>query len=215
MEVMLAVLLISAAIVPMMRLGPGIVKTKRGSEEGTRSTFLATRMMEEVRARALYNYPSDFTQAATSFTAEHDDYRYSITDTGPGSNLRTIAVSAWHKDAPANPVILHTKIARRLTAWHPTNRVANYGIPQDYSYFNAALNDAALAGGHDVRAKEDAALYIEDVTVPATVPVGAAIKVTGGYNNNFSGFMPNGYSTIKGDVKIYGGRFQLKNIRIE
>ena len=92
-EVVVASALLIVAIVPILKgltaghLGTTIIEHK------TRSLTLAQGKLEEIRARSIYSYSSTYAETNTSLDGS---YLCSVTDSGSGSDLRTIAVSVGY-----------------------------------------------------------------------------------------------------------------------
>ena len=92
-EVALASGLLIVAMVPILK---ALTKAHTFSSEieyKTQSLVLAQGKLDEIKARAVYHYSSSF--AATN-TSLGNSYLCNITDTGSGSNLRTVTVSAGY-----------------------------------------------------------------------------------------------------------------------
>ena len=109
LEIMAAALIMTFGIVPIMRFAPTILRTKATVEKMTECIFLATQKMEEVRGRALDDFDQDYNDSGTLLSGK---YGYSIED-NLGADIKTISVSAWDIDRPADKYVLYTKIARR------------------------------------------------------------------------------------------------------
>ena len=116
-EVVVASVLLIVAIVPILKaLTSGHVMTAL-IERKTRSLVLAQAKLDEIRARAIYNYSGSFGQTSASLGAP---YRCTVVDTPNGSDLRTIEVSVGCDlnangvlDADEIEVTLASLVARR------------------------------------------------------------------------------------------------------
>ena len=90
-EVALASSLLIVAMVPILR---SLTKANMFSSEieyKTQSLVLAQGKLDEIKARAVYHYSTSYVATNTSLG---NSYLCNITDTGSGSNLRTVSVSA-------------------------------------------------------------------------------------------------------------------------
>lgn len=116
-EVVVASALLIVAIVPILK---GLTAAHLNTtiiEHKTRSLALARSKLEEIRARSIYSYSSTYAETDTSLDGS---YLCNVTDSGSGSDLRTITVSVGYDmngdSALANDeieVALTTLIARR------------------------------------------------------------------------------------------------------
>jgi hypothetical protein len=86
-------------------------------EHRTRSLALAQAKLEEVRARSVYNYSAVFVQSSEPLEG---GYLCTVTDTGPSTDLRTIALSVGYDrdgdnslEADEIEVRLNTLLAKR------------------------------------------------------------------------------------------------------
>jgi len=226
LELILAMAILAAAIIPIMMMGPNILKSKKGSEEGTRAALLAARVMEETRGMVMHSYAGAggggySTGGFIAFTGTDSDYSYDIVDDNDAA-FKTISVTVHHNDNTGNPVIIHSKIAFRTGgSWNPSDRTANFSLLTQSNWIGQGSTGTAVGSlvdtnaryTHDIRAKYDAAMYVESVTVNNTNVNGGGY-LTGGYDTNFSARVPNMYSTIKGKMHIQNGKVKLKWIHI-
>jgi len=116
-EVVVASALLIVAIVPILK---GLTAAHLNTtiiEHKTRSLALARSKLEEIRARSIYSYSSTYSETNTSLDGS---YLCNVTDSGSGSDLRTITVSVGYDingdSALANDeieVVLTTLVARR------------------------------------------------------------------------------------------------------
>ena len=116
-EVVVASALLIVAITPILK---GLTTAHLGStiiEHKTRSLLLAQGKLDEIRARSIYGYDSSYSQSNASLDGA---YLCSVTDSGPGDDLRTVAVSVGcdvngdaFLSADEVRVTLTTLIARR------------------------------------------------------------------------------------------------------
>ena len=92
-EVVVASTLLIIATVPILR---GLTTAHLSSaiiERKSRSLTLAQAKLDEIKARSIYSYTSDFTETDTSLNGS---YLCNVTDTGSGSDLRTVTVSVGY-----------------------------------------------------------------------------------------------------------------------
>ena len=116
-EVVVASTLLIVAIVPILKGLTAAHLSTTIIEQKTRSLALARSKLEEIRARSIYGYSSTYSETNTSLDGS---YLCNVTDSGSGSDLRTITVSVGYDingdSALANDeieVALTTLIARR------------------------------------------------------------------------------------------------------
>jgi len=82
--------LLIVAIVPILK---GLTTAHHNTaiiEHKTRSLLLAQAKLDEIKARSIYHYSSSYTEDNTLLDGS---YLCSVSDTGSGSDLRTITVS--------------------------------------------------------------------------------------------------------------------------
>jgi Tfp pilus assembly protein PilV len=118
-EVVVASLLLAVAIVPILQALTSAHVSTIVIEQKTRSLTLAQAKLDEIRARAIYNYSGSFAQTNLSIG---NSYLCNVADTPVDSNLRTITVSVGYDlngDTTLTDdeirVTLATLIARRWT----------------------------------------------------------------------------------------------------
>jgi Tfp pilus assembly protein PilV len=92
-EVVMASALLIAAIVPILKALTGANLTSNIVEYRTRSLSLAQSKLDEIKARSIYSYGSSFTETDTLLT---NSYYCNVSDTGSGSDIRTITVSVGY-----------------------------------------------------------------------------------------------------------------------
>ena len=116
-EVIVASALLIIAIVPILKALTGAHVTSTIIERKTRSLTLAQAKLDEIRARSIYNYSSNFVETSTSLDGS---YLCSVVDTTVSSNLRTIEISVGYDlnnnnelEADEVEVTLATLVARR------------------------------------------------------------------------------------------------------
>ena len=116
-EVVVASALLIIAIVPILKALTSTHVTTTIIERKTRSLTLAQAKLDEIRARSIYNYSSNFVETSTSLDGP---YLCSVVDTTVSSNLRTIEISVGYDinnnnelEADEVEVTLSTLVARR------------------------------------------------------------------------------------------------------
>jgi Tfp pilus assembly protein PilV len=116
-EVVVASVLLIIAIIPILKALTGAHVTSTIIERKTRSLTLAQAKLDEIRARSIYNYSSNFVETSTSLDGP---YLCSVVDTTVSSNLRTIEISVGYDlnnnnelEADEVEVTLATLVARR------------------------------------------------------------------------------------------------------
>jgi Tfp pilus assembly protein PilV len=92
-EVVMASALLIAAIVPILKALTGANLTSNIVEYRTRSLSLAQSKLDEIKARSVYSYGSSFTETDPLLT---NSYYCNVSDTGSGSDIRTITVSVGY-----------------------------------------------------------------------------------------------------------------------
>ena len=89
-EVVVASALLIIAMVPILRALTTAHHSTVIIEYKTRSLILAQAKLDEIKARSIYSYSSSYTENNTSLDGS---YLCNVSDTGSGSDLRTITVS--------------------------------------------------------------------------------------------------------------------------
>ncbi|MHC4842776.1 MAG: type IV pilus modification PilV family protein [Planctomycetota bacterium] len=116
-EVVMASALLIAAIVPILKALTGANLTSNIVEYRTRSLSLAQSKLDEIKARSIYSYGSSFSESDTSLEGS---YLCNVSDTGSGSDIRTITVSVGYdknKDSILSTeeiqITLQSKLSKR------------------------------------------------------------------------------------------------------
>jgi len=89
-EVIVASSLLIMAMIPILK---ALTTSYLGSvmvEHRTHSLALAQGKLDEIRAKSIYNYAESFTENDSSLDGT---YLGNVTDSGPGSDLRTVTVA--------------------------------------------------------------------------------------------------------------------------
>lgn len=116
-EVVVASSLLIVAMVPILK---GLTAAHLNStriERKTRSLTLAQAKLDDIKARTIYNYVSNYTEVNTALET---NYLCTVKDTAVGSDLRKIAVTVGFDTngngslgAGETTVVLETQIAQR------------------------------------------------------------------------------------------------------
>lgn len=116
-EVVVASALLIIALVPILRALTSAHVVGTIIEHKTRSLTLAQSKLDDIRARSIYNYSSTFVETSTSLDGS---YLCTVTDSGPGTDLRTVAVSVGYDsntnnnlDSGETDITLTTLLANR------------------------------------------------------------------------------------------------------
>ena len=119
-EVIVTSSLLIIAIVPILKALTAAHLSSTIVERKTRSLVLAQAKLDDIKARSIYNYSTSYSETNTVLETS---YLCSATDTGSGSNIRTISVSVGYDtdgdsalDADEIEVTLTTYIANRWTS---------------------------------------------------------------------------------------------------
>jgi prepilin-type N-terminal cleavage/methylation domain-containing protein len=112
LEVLAALVILSAALIPIMLWVPTSIQTKLKTERKTTAIFLSQSKIEELRYKIIKNFSADYNQASTPFGSPYQDFRYSVTD-DLNPNLKTISVQIWQMETPGNETIFYTQVAKR------------------------------------------------------------------------------------------------------
>lgn len=116
-EVLVASMLLTVAMVPILRALTGAHTLDVKVERRMRSLTLAEAKLEDIKARSIYNYGTDFNDSSSSLEGA---YLCKVIDTAVSSDLRTILLSVGY-DQNGNStlegdeveVTLKTLLARR------------------------------------------------------------------------------------------------------
>lgn len=117
-EVLLAVVILSVAIVPIVNYLPVSVETKIKAERKTVAIFLTEYMLEYWRSNILndFNWPGSVGGGAGLFMHIMPDpysaYNIQINRTNTG-DLATVAVKTWYRETPNDAVTIYTQVSRR------------------------------------------------------------------------------------------------------
>jgi len=116
-ETVVASTLLIIAIVPILKGLTNVHLSAVLIEQKSRSLMLAQSKFDEIKVRSIYHYGDTFTE---NDTALDGFFLCDVTDSGPGSNLRTITVSVGYDldgssslEADEIQVALTSLLARR------------------------------------------------------------------------------------------------------
>lgn len=112
LEVIVAVAILSGALLPIISWMPQMIQTKRKSEQQTLAVFLAQSKVEELRQGVAQKFDADYKATEVAFGAPYQDFRYTITD-NLNSTLKDISVKVWHIEHPDEEIIFYTQAALR------------------------------------------------------------------------------------------------------
>ncbi len=124
-EVLLAIVIMSIAIIPLMQLFPQASLIANDTQQETRISFLAQQKLEQVKSQALGYFYGNYTESATAFPSPDTDFKYTVdyfTASGDdGNQIRSIKVRVWYDgnnngivDGTENLIELYTKVSRRV-----------------------------------------------------------------------------------------------------
>jgi prepilin-type N-terminal cleavage/methylation domain-containing protein len=111
-ELIAALVILSIALLPLLRWVPLSIQTHLKAERKTKAIFLAQGKLEELRTAIINNFDQDYNLNPAAFNAPYQNFRYSIID-DLDSSLKTVLVKAWHIENPQDETIFYTQIARR------------------------------------------------------------------------------------------------------
>lgn len=112
LEVLAALVILSAALIPILTWVPVSIQSKLQAERKTTSIFLCQSKLEEVRYKVIKNFVNNYNAASLSFNSPYQNYKYTVSD-NLDSNLKTISVKSWHIEKPQDETIFYTQISRR------------------------------------------------------------------------------------------------------
>ena len=116
-EVIIALALLIVAIVPVLKALTFVHLNSTLVERRTKNMLLAQAKLDDIKARSIYNYSGSF---SGNDTVLEGSYLCNVSDTGSGTDLRTITISAGFDtdgdttlDADEIKVTLSTYLANR------------------------------------------------------------------------------------------------------
>ncbi len=118
-EVLAAIILIAAALIPIMIITTQIIEKSLKDEELTKVIFLAEGKIEDVKRGVVDSFATSATESTTAFDSPNDDYKYTVSDDGAAS-IKVIQGCVWYgenNDDTSGPgesnITLSTKVADR------------------------------------------------------------------------------------------------------
>jgi len=112
LEVLAALVILSAALIPIMLWVPTAFQSKLQTERKTTAIFLAQSKIEELHYRIIKNFSFNYNVTSSAFSSPYENYYYTVTD-DLNSSLKTISVTVWHTEKPDDPTTFYTQIAKR------------------------------------------------------------------------------------------------------
>ncbi len=110
-EVVIASALLIVAMVPILKALTTAHLNSTIIERKTRSLTLAQAKLDNIKARTIYSYNSSYTE---NDTVLEGSYLCDVTDTGSGSDLRTVTVSVGY-DLNGDSSLAADEVALDLT----------------------------------------------------------------------------------------------------
>lgn len=119
LEVIIAIAVLSIALIPLMEMLPRAFLLDRQLEREAKVAFLAQRKLEEAKSKIIYDFSQDYSETANAFPSPDSDYKYIVSD-DLGTEIKEITIDAWY-DGDGNGGIgsdeehieLNTKVAKR------------------------------------------------------------------------------------------------------
>jgi len=115
-EVLAALVILSAALIPIMLWIPTSIQTKLQTERKTIAIFLCQSKIEELHYKIIKNFdnsgnPNGYSETSIPF-ANYQGFLYTVTD-DRNATLKTISVKVWHIEKPQDATIFYTQVANR------------------------------------------------------------------------------------------------------
>jgi len=118
-EVLAAIILIAAALIPIMIITSQIIEKSLKDEHLTKVIFLAEGKIEDVKRSVIDSFSTSADEAVTSFDSPDEDYKYTVFD-DEASGIKVIQVRVWYDendddvlDSNESNITLDTKVADR------------------------------------------------------------------------------------------------------
>lgn len=118
-EVLLSIVLIAAALIPIMIITSQMIESSLKTERFTTVIFLGEQKMEEVKRDAITNFTDSRDASAAAFPSPYGDYKYTVSD-DEGLSIKVMRVQSWYDedgdnilDAAEESITFDTKIADR------------------------------------------------------------------------------------------------------
>jgi type II secretory pathway pseudopilin PulG len=111
-ETLAALVILSAALVPILVWVPTSIQTKLKTERKTVAILLAQRKLEESRFKIIKNFSVDYNEDSVAYATPFQDFRYTITD-NLGTSIKTISAKVWNIEKPEDDATFYTQVAKR------------------------------------------------------------------------------------------------------
>jgi len=118
-EVLAAIILIAAALIPIMIITSQIIEKSLKDEHLTKVIFLAEGKIEDVKRSVINSFSTSADEAVTSFDSPDEDYKYTVSD-DEAFGIKVIQVRVWYDDnnndtidSGESNITLDTKVADR------------------------------------------------------------------------------------------------------
>jgi len=118
-EVLAAIILIAAALIPIMIISTQIIEKSLKDEHLTKVIFLAEGKIEDVKRSVVNSFGTSADESATAFDSPDEKYKYTVSD-DEASDIKVIQVRVWYDennndalDSNESNITLDTKVADR------------------------------------------------------------------------------------------------------
>jgi len=118
-EVLAAIILIAAALIPIMIITTQIIEKSLKDEHLTKVIFLAEGKIEDVKRSIVNSFGTSADETATAFDSPDEDYKYTVSD-DEAADIKVIQVRVWYDDnnndtidSGESNITLNTKVADR------------------------------------------------------------------------------------------------------
>ncbi len=118
-EVLAAIILIAAALIPIMIITTQIIEKSLKDEHLTKIIFLAEGKIEDTKRSVVNNFAASVDETATAFDSPDEKYKYTVSD-DEASDIKVVQVSVWYDendddalDSNESNITLDTKVADR------------------------------------------------------------------------------------------------------
>jgi prepilin-type N-terminal cleavage/methylation domain-containing protein len=113
LEVLAALAILSAALIPILTWVPTSIQTKLKTERKTTAIFLAQAKIEELHYKIIKNFDKDYNAGPLAFDSPYQDFRYTLTVNNVTSDLKKTSARVWHIEEPTHENVFYTQVARR------------------------------------------------------------------------------------------------------
>ncbi|MFH1776090.1 MAG: type II secretion system protein [Candidatus Omnitrophota bacterium] len=118
-EVLASIVLITVALIPIMRIIPQMIENSLKAERLTTAIFLAQGKTDEVKNALINSFSTSQDAAVTAFASPYTSYKYIVTD-DDSTGIKDIQVEVWYdeddddsRDATEESITINTKVADR------------------------------------------------------------------------------------------------------